>query len=107
MSQRQEDLERVRMIRCFGSEYANYGKTTQTRSRKSVKDLPEPPYQVNALLTFIVNNQINLKKIFIDQIESNLIKVSQLKELCKNYRYNVTKGDMEVIIRFFALGKPK
>ena len=104
MSRREEDLERVRMIRCFGAEYANIGKT-QSKGKRSIKALPEPPYQVNSLLTFIVNNGINLKKIYIDQIESNIIKVSQLREFCKHHRYNVTKGDLEVIIRFFKLPK--
>lgn len=73
MSEHQEELSRPRLILCFGTQFTNIGRPHR-QSRKSVRNLPEPPYAVNALLSYFINNKVNLRKIFKDQVQSKRIR---------------------------------
>ena len=86
---------------CFGHQFTNIGKPVPER-KSSIKKLVEPPYAVNALLSFLVNNKINLRKVFANQIQSKRIKPQQLQDLCTSNNYQMSTGDFHAVLKFFA-----
>ena len=75
MSERQEELSRAKIIMCFGREFTNIGRAAPQQRRGSLRQLPEPPYAVNAFCAWLVNADINLRTIFADSIQSKRIKI--------------------------------
>ena len=72
MSERHEELSRAMMIKCLGSQFTNVGKPV-SQQKRSTRTLPEPPYPVNAFLIFLVNNKLNLRVIFTENLQSKRI----------------------------------
>lgn len=89
------------LVKCFSSKFTSIGKPV-SQTRLSKRNLPEPPYTVNAFLIYLVNNKHNLRVIFADYVQSKRIPVDKFNYFLEHNGYHASRGDLDVIIKFFA-----
>ena len=108
MAEGSDEITKAAMIRILGRQFSTVGQQgePQLQKKKSEKDLPEAPYPVNEFLYFLLNNRINLVKIYKDNLKSKMILITQLQELLKKYHYKGSSpDDIEIVIKFFKSNK--
>ena len=57
-------------------------------------------------MLFLINNRINLCKIYKENIKAQTIQLTQFNELLKKYHYKGTSpGDIDIVTKFFKSNK--